>query len=124
MTPKVTSTPLLEFVKARRADKLRTQGDRNAEKRKREIEKRKAREDARISVKHGKTADGDGDISASPQIKVPTFLFLFMISRVLDGLEAVEILHALGLSLAALQSLIIHPFYKNISVCFPVLGHC
>ncbi|XP_026275611.1 uncharacterized protein LOC113204599 isoform X2 [Frankliniella occidentalis] len=47
-TPKVTSTPLLEYLKARRADKLRTKEDKIAERKKREIERRKAREDAVI----------------------------------------------------------------------------
>ncbi|XP_034253887.1 uncharacterized protein LOC117652840 isoform X2 [Thrips palmi] len=72
VTPKVTSTPLLEFLKARRADKLRTKEDKIAERRKREVERRKARDDARITVKHGKTAEADSDIAApTSQIKLP-----------------------------------------------------
>ncbi|XP_034253888.1 regulator of nonsense transcripts 3A isoform X3 [Thrips palmi] len=71
VTPKVTSTPLLEFLKARRADKLRTKEDKIAERRKREVERRKARDDARITVKHGKTAEADSDIAApTSQIKI------------------------------------------------------
>lgn len=66
-TPKVTSTPLLEFLKARRADKLRTKEDKMAERRKREMERRKAREDARISIKHTKASDVEGDSSTVTQ---------------------------------------------------------
>ncbi|XP_026275612.1 regulator of nonsense transcripts 3B isoform X3 [Frankliniella occidentalis] len=57
-TPKVTSTPLLEYLKARRADKLRTKEDKIAERKKREIERRKAREDAVIKIAgHGSSSD-------------------------------------------------------------------
>lgn len=70
IAPKVTSTPLLEYLKARRADKLRTKEDKIAEKRKREIERRKTREDARTSFKHIKTPEGDNDITPPTQIKI------------------------------------------------------
>ena len=70
--PKVTSTPLLEFLKARRADKLRTKEDKIAERKKREIERRKAREDARSAVKPVKLLEGDSDGTSplTPQIKI------------------------------------------------------
>lgn len=64
VTPKVTSTPLLEFLKARRADKLKTKEDKLAERRKREVERRKARDDARTSGKHVKTSETDFDTSS------------------------------------------------------------
>ncbi|KAK3912441.1 Regulator of nonsense transcripts 3A [Frankliniella fusca] len=70
--PKVTSTPLLEYLKARRADKLRTKEDKIAERKKREIERRKAREDARTAMKHNKLSDdGDMAISSAPVLKPP-----------------------------------------------------
>lgn len=81
---KVTSTPLLEFLKTRRADKLRSKEDKVAERKKREMERRKAREDARNSIKQQRASEGDGD--AGPQVKVQKHLHCcFLVGVVLQS---------------------------------------
>lgn len=80
---KVTSTPLLEFLKTRRADKLRTKEDKVAERKKREMERRKAREDARNSIKQQRASEGDGE--TGPPIKVQKHLHCcFLVGVVLQ----------------------------------------
>jgi len=52
---KVTSTPLLEYLKARKLDKIRVKEDKINEKKKRELERKKAREER----SGGRQGEGD-----------------------------------------------------------------